>query len=52
MVYLVFYNNFHGNDEFCGVYSTEEAAQRYIAKNDKYDQESLRIEPTEFYDEE
>ncbi len=51
MVYLVFYNNLQGEDEFCGVYSTRAAAQAYIDRFDKYDQASLRIEETEFYDE-
>lgn len=46
-VYILFYNNFNGDDEFCGVYASPEAAQREINKYAKHDQPSFRIEEYE-----
>ena len=43
-VYVVLNNNFNGDDEFMGVYSSREKAQKKIAKFSKVDQITMRIE--------
>jgi len=45
-VYIVWFNNFNGDDEFQGVFSTEENAQSYINRFSAYDSSSMRIEET------
>lgn len=44
VIWIVWNNNFHGVDEFCGVFSTEEKAQEYIWRYSEFDQQSFRIE--------
>ena len=44
VVYVVFFNNFNGDDEYCGVFSSEEKSWEYIEKFSKYEQSSFRIE--------
>jgi len=46
-VYIVFYNNFDGNDEFCDVFISEEVAQQYINKYDNSDRQQFRIDEYE-----
>ena len=43
-VYIVFFNNFDGDDEFIVVYSSPEKAQEKIDRYDRYDKHSMRIE--------
>lgn len=45
-VYIVWFNNFNCEDEFQGVFSTEENAQAYINRYTAYDAQSMRIEET------
>lgn len=49
-VYIVWYNNFDSEDEFVGVFSSEEKAQERIERFSKSDQSQFRIEPTELDD--
>lgn len=46
IAYIVWFNNFHGSDEFQGVFSTTENAQAYIDRFSVYDGQSMRIEET------
>lgn len=50
MVYIVFYTNFHGIDEYHGVYRTEEGAELAIKRFCDEEQTSFRIEAVEFED--
>ena len=50
MFYIVFYTNFHGVDEYHGVYRTKEGAELAIRRFCKEEQESFRIEAAEFED--
>ena len=45
-VYIVWFINFNGDDEFHGVFSTRENAQSYINRYGIGDRESMRIEET------
>ena len=49
-VYIVWYNNFDSDDEFVGVFSSEEKAQERIERFSKSDQGEFRVEPTELDD--
>lgn len=46
IVYIVWFTNFHGNDEFQGVFSSAENAQAYINRFSVYDGELMRVEET------
>ena len=43
VVYVVFFNNFHGEDEYCGVFSSEETARLFISRSVDWEQPSFRI---------
>ena len=43
-VWLLFFENFQGEDDFVGVYSSKESAQKKVAKYDAQDQRQFRIE--------
>lgn len=45
-VYIVWWNNFHSDDEFSGVFSTRENAENYIENYSECDKSSFRIEET------
>lgn len=45
-VYIVWFNNFNGEDEFQGVFSTEENALKFINRYGLGDREAMRIEET------
>lgn len=46
IVFIVWFNNFNGDDEFQGVFSTLENAQAYINRYSVYDSQSMRVEET------
>lgn len=46
-VYVLFYNNFHGEDEFNGVFSSEEKAMERIEMFDGHSRRNFRIEEHE-----
>jgi hypothetical protein len=43
-IWIVWYNNFDGVDDFNGAFSTEEKAQEYIHRFSKLYQTSFRVE--------
>lgn len=45
LIYIVWFNNFHSQDEFVGAYSSQELAQAKIDKYDRMDARSMRVEP-------
>lgn len=49
-VYIVWYTNFDSENEFVGVFSSEEKAQDYIERYSKRDQLDFHIEVTELDD--
>lgn len=49
-VWIVFYNNFYGVDEFKGVFSSEVNAQAYINRFTKDAKSSFRIEMSQLDD--
>lgn len=46
-VWVLFHENFHGNDDFVGVFSSEDKAKEHIAKYDARDQSQFRIDETD-----
>jgi hypothetical protein len=48
VVYVVFFNNSNGDDEYCGLFSSEEKAWEYIESFSKDEQSSFRIEEVTF----
>ena len=48
VVYVVFFNNSNGDDEYCGLFSSEEKAVEYIKRFSKDEQSSFRIEEVTF----
>lgn len=50
IVYIVWFNNFNGEDEFQGVFSTEENAQAFINRYSSRDGDCMRIEETSLDD--
>lgn len=46
IVYIVWFDNFYGEAEFQGVFSSEESAQAYIDRYSSGDAHSMRIEET------
>lgn len=43
-IWIVWYNNFHGVDEFYGAFSTEGKAKECVHRFSKFDQTSFRVE--------
>ncbi|QIG66017.1 hypothetical protein phiOC_p375 [Ochrobactrum phage vB_OspM_OC] len=47
IIFIVWFSNFHAEDEFSAAFSSREKAEEMIAKFDKHDQRSFRIEEYE-----
>ncbi len=48
MVYVVWFSNFHGEDELVGIFGMEANAARYIENHS--DGQQMRVEPYELDD--
>ena len=46
-VWIVWLNNFYGEDDFYGVFSTELKAQEFIWRYSEFDQRNFRIEESQ-----
>ena len=46
-IYILYFSNFQGEDEFIGAFSTEEKARAVISRHVRMEQSSMRIESYE-----